>query len=160
MVPSNVRNIPTSAVERVSFTATDEGIRLWKMRFADQVKGQAVADSGQQYRYVYINAVDYVGTTTDGKAPRPSRSIPSSSSPGFMQFVPSNVNAPVVHVTDTFVLEDAMTGKLVAYSSFRWIERLPKSPSEQPPPVLPVLDQGYIVDLYQQLAGQLGCDGF
>jgi hypothetical protein len=159
MVPSNVRNDPASSLERVTFKAIYRGLGLWSMVFTDQITGQASADSGQRYRYVYINEITYLGSTKDGKAPRPSRSMPTNESPGFLQFVPSNVNAPVVEVFDIFNLQDATTGKLVAHSTFRWNERLPNSPSEQPPPFFPIVDQGYIVDLYQQRSGQLGCDG-
>ena len=163
MVPSDVRNdVQTpreSASEHVIFEAQPEPEGVWNMAWSDGVSGKATAATGQKYRYTYQRRFTYLGATKDGGAPRPNRATPSAGNEGFLQFVPSNVNADALELTDLFLLQEEAGGNLVASSHVRWIVRLRITPTEQPPAFFPAVVDGYIVGaIHDQLAGQLGCD--
>ena len=159
MVPSDVRNTLGSASEHVIFEAQPEPEGIWNMSWADSVSGRAAAATGQRYRYTYQRRFTYKGAARDGGAPRPNRATPSATNEGFLQFVPGNVNADALELTDFFLLQEEAGGNLVASSNVRWIVRLRITPAEQPPAFFPVVVDGYIVSaIHDQLAGQLGCD--
>jgi hypothetical protein len=156
MVPSDVTNRVGSGRERVTFAAESTGLAVWKMAWTDTVSG--IAADGNNYHYQ--QRFEYVGTTTDGKAPRPSRAFPSSENDGFLQTVPSNVLADALDLNDIFLLQTPQGG-VVANSHIHWALRLQIPPFEMDPPpsFFPVVLFGqYIVVLHDQLAGQLGCD--
>ena len=89
MIPSDVHNTPGSAFERVTFEAKRNHLNVWEMVTTDTITG-AASDGN---RYTYQNQFTYRGPTTDGKAPKPNRAMPSPGNDGFLQAVPSNVNA-------------------------------------------------------------------
>jgi hypothetical protein len=156
MVPADVSNRSGSGRERVTFEAENRGLGVWKMAWTDTVSGRATDGNSYKYQQRY----EYVGTTTDGKAPRPSRAAPSSEADGFLQPVPSNVIADALDLSDIFLLH-MHDGGVVASSHVHWTLRLQIDPAAMDPspsffPV--VLYGGYIVNFHDQLAGQLGCD--
>jgi hypothetical protein len=156
MVPSDVHNVPGSGFERVTFEAKRSHLNVWEMVNTHTAYGPA-SDGN---RYTYQNQFTYRGPTTDGKAPKPNRAMPSPSDPGFFQVVPSNVNAAALDMIDMFILQTP-GGDVVANSHVRWTWRLqiPPVDDDPPPDFFPfVLDGKYIVNLHDQLAGQLGCD--
>ena len=67
----------------------------------DTVTGTATGGN----RYTYQNQFTYRGPTTDGKAPKPNRAMPSPGNDGFLQVVPSNVNAGALDMIDLFILQ-------------------------------------------------------
>jgi len=153
-VPSDVHNV--SAVERVSFDAKSLGLGLWSMGWVDSISG--IATDGNNY-YEYMR-FDFIGRTNDGKAPRPNRASPSAQNEGFLQTVPSNVDADALDLNDDFVLH-SRTGDIVANSHVHWTFRLqiPPVSMDPPPAFFPFLLGGkYILNIHDQLAGQLGCD--
>jgi hypothetical protein len=160
MVPSDVRNMLGSASEHVTFEAKPEPEGIWDMAWTDSISGKAAAATGQKYVYTYQQRFTFKGTTTDGRAPRPNRGIPSPDDrDGFLQIVPSNVNADALDLNDFFLLEEEIGGKLIASSHVHFIWRLKITPTEQPPAFFPFVLQGYILgSIRDQLAGQLGCD--
>jgi hypothetical protein len=156
MVSTDVSNRSGSGRERVTFEAESRGLGVWKMRWTDTVSGRA--NDGNSYKYQ--QRYEYFGTATDGKAPRPSRAAPSSENDGFLQPVPSNVIADALDLSDFFFLQTP-DGGVVASSHVHWTLRLqiPPAAMDPPPSFFPVvLYGGYIVNLHDQLAGQLGCD--
>jgi hypothetical protein len=159
MIPSDVRNTTDSASEHTTFEAERQPEGIWKMAWTDNVSGKATAATGQSYDYVYQQRVTYLGTTTDGRAPRPNRTAPSLGDDGFLQWVPGNVSADALELNDFFILQEEMGGSVVASSHVltRW--RLKITPTEPPPEFFPAVALGkYIVRSLDQLAGQLGCD--
>jgi hypothetical protein len=116
------------------------------MAWTDTVSGRAT--DGNSYRYQ--QRYEYIGTTTDGRSPKPSRAAPSSEMDGFLQPVPGNVIADALDLSDFFLLQ-----------THHWILRMqiPPVAMDPPPAFFPfVLYGGYIVNIHDQLAGQLGCD--
>jgi hypothetical protein len=155
MIPSDVHNVPGSAFERVTFEAKKNHLNVWEMVNTHTAYG--TASDGN--RYTYQNQFTYRGPTTDGKAPKPNRAMPSPGNPGFFQVVPSNVNAGALDMIDLFILQTP-GGGVVANSHVRWTWRrqIPPVATDPPPAFFPFVNQGYIVNLHDQLAGQLGCD--
>jgi hypothetical protein len=157
MIPSDVHNVPGSAFERITFEGKRNHLNVWEMVWTHTVTGTATGDN----RYTYQNEFTYRGPTTDGKAPKPNRAMPSPGNLGFMQVVPSNVNAGALDMIDFFILQTP-GGGVVANSHVRWTWRLqiPPVDTDPPPDFFPFIEppQGYIVNLHDQLAGQLGCD--
>ena len=156
MIPSNVRNV--RGFEEVRFEAEYQGLGVWKMAHVDTVVGTAIADSGQRYRYTYNLRRSVTGITTDGKPPSPNRAKPTSSNPGFLDPVPSNVESAALEFEDFFMLLDEATGRLVADAKVvGWFHRR-VDPSEQPPAFFPFVLDGYIVTTIETVAGEAGCD--
>jgi hypothetical protein len=156
MIPSDVHNVPGSAFERVTFEAKRNHLNVWEMVNTHTAYGP----TSDGNRYTYQNQFTYRGPTTDGKAPKPNRAMPSPGNPGFFQVVPSNVNAGALDMIDLFILQTP-GGGVVANSHVRWTWRLqiPPAATDPPPAFFPfILDERYIVNLHDQLAGQLGCD--
>jgi hypothetical protein len=156
MISSNVRNV--RGFEQVRFEAAYQGLGVWKMAHVDTVVGNAIAATGQRFRYTYYLRRSYTGITSDGKAPNPNRAMPTATSPGFLEVVPPNVIAASFKFEDIFLLLDDETSRLVAnnhlLASFHWRS----DPAEQPPPFFPFVLDGYILTDYKQLSGQAGCD--
>ena len=156
MVPMDVSNNGGSGREEVTFEAERLGLGLWKMAWTDTVSGNA-SDGN---RYKYRQRLEYVGATIDGKAPKPSRKFPTSENDGFLQPIPSNVTTDALELSDLFLLQTP-EGSVAASSHLHWTLRLqiPPVETDPPPAFLPaVLLGGYVVNLHDQLAGQLGCD--
>ncbi len=156
MIGSDVHNVSGSGTERVTFESELHKPGAWKMAWTDTVSGSATDGN----RYVYQERFEYTGPTTDGKQPKPSRAMPISEFDGFLQFVPDNVNADALDMHDFFVLQTP-SGKVVASSNVHWTFRLqiPPVSTDPPPSFFPFVALGrYIVNLHDQLAGQLGCD--
>ena len=156
IVPADVAN--RSAVERVGFEAEPQGLGMWKMAWIDTVIGTANAVTGQRYRYTYYVRASYVGPTTDGRAPNPSRAMPTNTSFGFLQFVPANVVADAYTAEDQFLLLDPQTSKIVANAHTILKVHLRLDPAEQPPAIFPTDLEGYILTSQEVIAGQFGCD--
>ena len=89
MVPNDVSIQTGSGRDRVTFEAEYTGLGVWKMAWMETVSGGA--SNGDEWHYQ--QRVEFSGTTTDGKAPRPNRSLPSPGNDGFLQAIPSNVSA-------------------------------------------------------------------
>ena len=156
MIPSDVHNSPGSGIERVTFEAKRTHLNVWEMVKTDTVFG--TASDGN--RYTYQQQFKYRGPTKDGKAPRPNRAMPSPGNEnGFLQIVPSNVNADALDLQDFFVLQ-APGGGIVASSHVHWTLRrqIPPVNTDPPPAFFPFVVEGYIANIHEQLAGQLGCD--
>jgi hypothetical protein len=156
LIPSNVRNV--SGYEQVRFEAEYQGLGVWDMAWVDTVTGDAVADTGQRYRYTYRVRFSYTGVTTDGRAPRPSRAMPTPTNPGFLETVPGNVVAAALNFRDIFLLRDEATGRLLADAHVNAWFHFRLNPSEQPPSFFPAVQDGYIATSLQTVAGQAGCD--
>jgi hypothetical protein len=156
MVASNVKNV--SALERVRFEIEHQDFNVWKMAWVDTVEGNAIADTGQRYRYIYHVRHSFTGATTDGKPPNPSREMPTPNDSGFLEVVPGNVLAPALEFQDIFLLWDEDTGDLVADAQVLGPFHFRTNPSEQPPAFFPVVLDGYIANSLQTVAGQAGCD--
>jgi hypothetical protein len=156
MVPNDVSNEIGSGLEEVTFEAERLPLGIWKMAWTDTVSGNASDGNSYKYRQRF----EYVGATTDGKAPRPSRAFPTAENDGFLQPVPSNVTADALDLNDFFLLQTS-EGAVAASSHVHWTLRLQIPPvvMDPPPTFFPaVLFGGFIVNLHDQLAGQLGCD--
>jgi hypothetical protein len=156
MIPSTVDNATGSGFERVTFEAERDALGVWKMAWTDTVTGTGTDGN----LYTYQQHHDFTGVTTDGRAPRPNRGAPTGNEVGgFLQVVPSNVIADALDTHDFFMLRTP-TGNLVASSHVHWIFRrqIPPAETDPPPAFFPFLFQGYIVNIHEQLAGQLGCD--
>jgi hypothetical protein len=156
MVSSKVRNV--KGLEQVRFEAEYQGFGVWKMAWVDTVVGNAVADTGQRYRYTYHVRISYTGITTDGKAPNPSRAMPTPTSEGFLEAVPGNVVAAALKLKDLFMLQEETTGRLVADAQVVGWLHFRTNPSEQPPAFFPFVLDGYIATTLQTVAGEAGCD--
>jgi hypothetical protein len=156
MIPSNVRNV--SAIEQVRFEAEHQAFDVWKMAWAETIEGSAVADTGQQYRYTYHAQFSFTGITTDGRAPKPNRKMPTPTNSGFLDIVPSNVVADALEFQDIFLLIDEATGHPAANAHVLGQFHLMTDPSEQPPAFFPVVLDGYIANGLQTVAGEPGCD--
>ena len=156
LVPSNVRNL--SGFEQVRFESEYQGLGVWKMVHVDTVVGTAVAETGQRYRYTYNLRRSVTGITTDGKPPSPNRAMPTSTDPGFLDPVPSNVESAALKFADFFLLIEEATGRVVADANVlgRFHRRI--DPSEQPPSFFPFVLDGYIATTLETIAGQAGCD--
>ena len=109
MVPSDVSNRSGSGRERVTFESVKLGLGVWKMAWTDTVSGHSMDGN----RYAYRQRFEYLGLTTDGKAPKPNHGTPTSENSGFLQIVPSNVNADALDLSDFFLLQ-APDGNVVA----------------------------------------------
>jgi len=156
LIPSNVRNL--SGSEQVRFESEYLGLGVWKVAHVDTVVGTAVAVTGQRYRYTYNLRRSVTGITTDGKPPSPNRAMPTSTNPGFLDPVPSNVESAALRFEDFFLLIDEATGRVVADANvLGWFHRR-LNPSEQPPSYFPFVLDGYIVTTLETIAGQAGCD--
>jgi hypothetical protein len=155
MIPSDVHNVTGSGFERVTFEAKRHHLNVWEMVKTDTVSGTATDGN----RYTYQNQFTYRGPTTDGNAPKPNRATPAPGNDGFLQIVPSNVNADALDLNDFFILQTP-AGGVAASSHVHWTVRLqiPPADMDPPPAFFPFVVQGYIVNLHDQLAGQLGCD--
>jgi hypothetical protein len=158
MIPNDVNNATGSGFERVTFEAERDPLGIWKMAWTDSVTGTATDGN----LYTYQQHHEFIGVTTDGKAPRPNRRLPTpgSDDTGFLQIVPNNVITDTLEMRDFFLLRTP-TGSVVASShlinAFRL--QIPPVDTDPPPPGLPFLFQGrFIVSSHQQLAGQVGCD--
>ena len=146
-----------SSVKRAE-RAEYQGLGVWKMARVDTVVGNAVADTGQRYLYTYHVRHSYTGITTDGKAPNPSRAMPTSTNQGFLEIVPGNVAAAALKFTDLFMLREETTGRLVADAQVLGWFHFRTNPSEQPPAFFPFVLDGYIATTLQTITGQAGCD--
>ena len=156
LVPSNVRNL--SGLEQVQFESEHQGLGVWKIVHLDTVIGTAVGETGQKYRYTYTLRRSVTGITTDGKPPNPNRAMPTSTDPGFLDPVPSNVESAALKFADFFLLMDEATGRLIADANvLGWFHRR-INPSEQPPSFFPFVLDGYIATTLETIAGQAGCD--
>jgi hypothetical protein len=155
-VPSDVNIQTGSGRERVTFEAEYTGLGIWKMAWMETVSGGA--SNGDEWHYQ--QRVEFSGTTTDGKAPRPNRSLPSPGNDGFLLAIPSNVSADTLDLTDFFILQPR--GEDIAASShvhFVLRQQIPPVETDLPPAYFPYVFFGkYIVNLHDQLAGQFGCD--
>ena len=84
--------------------------------------------------------------------------MPTSTDPGFLDPVPSNVESAALKFADFFLLMDEATGRLVADANvLGWFHRR-INPSEQPPSFFPFVLDGYIATTLETIAGQAGCD--
>jgi hypothetical protein len=156
MVPGDVSIQTGSGRDRVTFESEYAGLGVWKMTWTDTVSG--MASNGDEWHYQ--RRVAFSGTTTDGKAPKPSRSLPSPGNDGFMFPIPSNVTAATLDFNDFFILQPP-GGDIAASSHIHWVLRrqIPPVAMDPPPDYFPVVLFGqYIVNLHDQLSGQLGCD--
>jgi hypothetical protein len=157
MIPSDVHNVVGSGFERVTFEAERLGLGLWKMAWADTVAGTATDGNN----YTYYQRLEFTAPTNDGKASQPNRATPSPDNLGFLQVVPSNVNADSVDLIDLFVLQSP-GGGVVANSHLHgtWRLQIPPAEMDPPPAFFPFVIQGkYIANTTtSQLAGQWGCD--
>jgi hypothetical protein len=142
----------------VRFEAEYQGFGVWNMAWLDTVVGNAVADTGQRYRYTYHVRFSYTGITTDGKAPNPSRAMPTPTSEGFLQVVPGNVVAAALKLRDIFMLQEETSGRLVADAQVEGWFHFQTNLSELLPAFFPVPVDGYIATTLQTVAGQAGCD--
>lgn len=154
MINSDVSNVFGS--ERVTFEAERKGLGVLKMAWTDTVSGEAT--DGNHYKYQ--QHVEFIGLTTDGRMPKPNKKSPSGEGTGFLQIVPDNVNTDSLDLTDFFILH-SQEGKLIAsshvHSVFR--QQIPPEALDPPPSYFPYVISGrYILNIPQQLAGQLGCD--
>jgi hypothetical protein len=146
MVPSDVSMMTGSVRERVTFEAENIGLGVWKMTWTETLSGSAL--NGDEWHEEM--RIEFSGTTTDGKPPRPNSSLP----------VPSNVTSDALDLSDLFVLQPP-GGDIAASSHVHWVLRrqIPPVATDNPPDYFPVvLFGGYIVNLHEQLAGQFGCD--
>jgi hypothetical protein len=156
MIPHDVHNAAGSGFERVTFEAERNDLGFWEMAWTETLVG--VTSDGNNYAYRQHNT--YTGPTTDGHTPRPNRGSPSGDDLGFLQVVPSNVNADSVDMVDQFALYPS-GGALIASSHlhFIWRLRIPPVENDLPPDFFPaLLDNKYIVNTHIQLAGEFGCD--
>jgi hypothetical protein len=154
MVPNDVHNL--RAVERVTFEAERVGLGLWSMASVDNISGTAM-DGNKYHQFMRF---EFIGLTTDGHPPKPNRTQPSDQNEGFLQVVPSNVDADSLDLNDNFVLQSP-SGGIVASSHAHWTWRLqiPPVSTDPPPDFFPFLLGGkYMANIHKQLAGQLGCD--
>jgi hypothetical protein len=154
MVPANVSNV--AGFERVVFTAERQNLGLWKMSWADTVSGKA-SDGN---RYTYKQQFDYLGVTTDGHRPRPSRGMPTDEGGGFLQMVPDNVATDSLDFDDIFLLV-MPSGDIAASSHIRGVfrQQIPPVALDPPPPAFPNLLLGrYIFSVRTALSGEAGCD--
>lgn len=155
MVLSEVRN--ERATEEIRFEADYQGSGIWKMAWTDTIAGTA-AGSSQHYDYTYVVRASLVGPTTDGKAPAPSRALPSSTDFGFLGFVPRNVVTDGYLAHDQFLLLERQTNRIVANANVLMKFHRRKDASEQPPAILPVVLEGFILTSREVVAGFHGCD--
>jgi hypothetical protein len=156
MVPHDLHNVAGSDFERITFEAQRLELGLWKMARTDTLTGTATDGN----HYTYRQRFEFTAPTNDGKPPRPNRATPSGDDLGFLQVVPSNVNADLLDMTDQYVLQ-RFGGGVVASSNLHWTWRLQIPPIENDPPpaFFPfLLDNKYIISTHEQLAGQVGCD--
>jgi hypothetical protein len=156
MLPSDVSVTTGSGHDRVIFESEYTGLGVWKMAWAETMSG-SVSNGDEWHEQMRI---EFSGTTTDGKAPKPDRSLPSLGNDGFLQPVPSNVLSDSLDLTDLFILQPP-GGDIDASSRVHWVLRrqIPQVTMDPPPDYFPVvLFDRYIVNLHDQLAGQLGCD--
>jgi hypothetical protein len=156
MLPSDVSVVTGSGRERVTFESEYTGLGVWKMAWTETMSG-SVSNGDEWHEQMRI---EFSGTTTDGKAPKPNRSLPSPGNDGFLQPVPSNVLSDSLDLTDLFILQPP-GGDIDASSRVHWALRrqIPPVAMDPPPDYFPVVLFGkYIVNLHSQLAGQLGCD--
>jgi hypothetical protein len=156
MIPHDVHNAAGSGFERITFEAEWLHLGVWKMAWTETVVGMATDGNN----YTYRQRIEYTAPTNDGRRPTPNRAAPSGDNLGFLQVVPSNVNADSLDMIDQFVLQP-FGGGVVASSHVHWTWRLQIPPIENDPapdfyPFL--LDNKYILNTHEQLAGQLGCD--
>jgi hypothetical protein len=157
MIPSDVHNMPGSALERVTFEAARLGLGRWDMAWTDIVTGNA---SDGNNKYIYRQRWTYQSITTDGKPPRPNRTMPASEGGGFLQILPDNANPDSLDSVDFFIIQSA-EGDVVADSNIHWTWRLQMQPTslDPLPEFFPALTAGrYLVHSHDQLTGQLGCD--
>jgi hypothetical protein len=135
-----------------------KGLNVWKVAHQDIVVGTAVGDNGQGYSYTYNLRRTVTGITTDGRPPNVNRAMPTPSSDGFLEPVPSNIEAAALEFDDFFLLREAGTGRLVADAKVvGWFHRR-IDPSEQPPAFFPFVLDGFIATRLETVAGQAGCD--
>jgi hypothetical protein len=156
MLPSDVSVTAGVGRDRVTFESEYTGLGVWKMAWTETSSG-SVSNGDEWHEQMRI---EFSGTTTDGRAPRPNRSLPSPGNDGFLQPVPTNVVSDSLDMTDLFMLQPP-GGDISASSRVHWILRrqIPPVSMDPPPDYFPVvLFGGYIVNLHDQLAGQLGCD--
>jgi len=156
MVPGDVSIETGSGRDRVTFESEYEGLGVWKMAWTDTVSGRA--SNGDQWHYQ--RRIEYSGTTTDGKAPKLNRSLPSPGNDGVMQPIPSNVTATTLDFNDFFILQPP-GGDIDASSHIHFVLRrqIPPVAMDPPPDDLPIVFFGkYIINRHEQLSGQLGCD--
>ena len=112
------------------------------------------ASNGDEWHYQ--QRIEFSGTTTDGRAPRPNRSLPDV----FLQAIPRNVTTATLDLSDFFILQPR-GGDIVASSHVHFVlrQQIPPVETDPPPDYFPYVFFGkYIVDLHDQLAGELGCD--
>jgi hypothetical protein len=156
MVPSDVSIQTGSGRDRVTFEAEHTGLGVWKMAWTDTVSGRA--SNGDKWHYQL--RIEFSGTTTDGKPPAPNRSLPSPGNDGFLQAIPSNVTTATLDLTDFFMLQPP-GGDIDASSHVHFVlrQQIPPVATDPPPDYFPYVFFGkYIVNLHDQLSGQLGCD--
>lgn len=154
MVPANVSN--SSAFERVTFAATREHFGIWRMSWADTVTG--IATDGNKYKYQ--QRYDFVGVTSDGETPRPTRDKPVGETGGFLLAIPTNVITDTLDLDDFFLLFTS-SGDIAASSHISAVYRqqIPPVSLDPPPLAFPAVAFGrYIINIRNQLAGQAGCD--
>jgi hypothetical protein len=156
MVPSDVSIETGSGRDRVTFEAENTGLGVWKMAWTDTVSGRA----SNYDKWHYQLRIEFSGTTTNGKPPTPNRSLPSPGNDGFLQAIPSNVTTATLDLTDFFMLQPP-GGDVAASSHVHFVlrQQIPPVATDPPPDYFPYVFFGkYIVNLHDQLSGQLGCD--
>jgi hypothetical protein len=156
MVPSDVSVMTGSGRDRVTLESEYTGLGVWKIAWTETMSGNTL--NGDQWHEQM--RIEFSGTTTDGKAPRPNRSLPSPGNDGFLQPVPANVVSDSLDLTDLFILQPP-GGDIAASSHVHFVLRrqIPPVAMDPPPDYFPaVLFGKYIVNLHDQLAGQFGCD--
>ena len=156
LIPSNVRN--SRGFEQVRVEIDYEGLGLWKVTHIDTVVGTAVADTGQRYTYTYNLRRSVLGISTDGRPPSPNRARPTETSPGFLDPVPSNIEAATLEFADLFMLREEGSGRLVADANVIGVFHRRIDSSEQPPTFFPFVLDGFIATRLETVAGQAGCD--
>ena len=118
MVPSDVSVMTGSSRDRVIFELEYTGLGVWKMTWTETMSG-SVMNGDEWHEQMRI---EFSGTTTDGKAPRPNRSLPSPGNDGFLQPVPSNVLSDSLDLTDFFIVQPP-GGDIAASSHVHFVLR-------------------------------------
>jgi hypothetical protein len=152
MVPNDVSIQTGSGRDRITFEAEYTGLGIWKMAWMETVSGAAT--NGDEWHYQ--QRIEFSGTTTDGKPPRPTRSLPDV----FLQVIPGNVTTATLDLTDFFILQPP-GGDIAASSHVHFVlrQQIPPVETDPPPDYFPYVFFGkYIVNLHDQLSGELGCD--
>jgi hypothetical protein len=155
LVATDVKNV--SAMEKISFEAKHDGLGIWKMAWIDTVVGTASAVGGStSFKYSYYVRTSFVGTTTDGRAPDPSRARPNSPDMAFLNPIPHNVITDGAQLQDQFLLTDPATNRLVADAQLLFTFGVHRG--EPLPSIFPFELQGLFVTNHLSISGSFGCD--